>query len=144
MPIRAALVAVAAVLVIVLSLRLGDHAACDDARRAVFGATTGQTPRADVPRHVRAVAERCRGSEGLVAAAGALRTAGDEAAARRLARAATRREPDSFSAWRALASLAQGGEARDARRRATDLNPRWVQGRAPGAAPPGAADAGGP
>ena len=144
MLVRLAVVVVAAALVVVLSLRLGDHVACDDARRAVFGATTGQTPRADVPRHVRAIAERCRGSEALVAAAGALRTAGDESAATRLARAATRRESESFSAWRALASLAQGVEAKDARRRATDRNPRWVQARAPGAAPPGAADAEGP
>jgi Flp pilus assembly protein TadD len=125
-PVRVVLVVLAAVLVVALSLRLGDHDVCGDARRAVFGATTGQTPAAEVARHVRTVEERCRGSEALVATAGALRTAGDDAAAARLAREAARREPESFSAWRALAAVGDREEAERARRRALELNPRWA------------------
>jgi hypothetical protein len=94
-PVRVVLVVLAAVLVVALSLRLGDHDVCGDARRAVFGATTGQTPAAEVARHVRTVE-------------------------------AARREPESFSAWRALAAVGDREEAERARRRALELNPRWA------------------
>lgn len=141
---RLALVALAAALVVVFSVRYGDHRACDDARRGVFGATTGATERSAVAGHVRTVERRCRGSDALVATAGALRTLGDDAGALRAVREATRREPSSFSAWRALAAVAEGDEAERAARRAGELNPRWAQARlrASGSAPAGADDEG--
>ena len=137
---RLALVALAAALVVVFSVRFGDQRACDDARKAVFGAATGATERSAVAGHVRTVERRCRGTDALVATAGALRTLGDEAGALRAVREATRREPSSFGAWRALAAVAEGDEAERAAQRAGELNPRWAQARpqASGSAPAGA------
>ena len=137
MLVRLTLVAVALALVVVLSTRAADHDACEDARRAVFGSLTGKArlDRGDL----RTIEDRCRGTEALVATAGALRTAGDDATALRFAREATEREPDSFSAWRALAVIT-GDPA--AFRRAGELNPRWAQARA--ARSPGAAGDEGP
>ena len=140
---RILLVAVSAALVVVLALRLGDHEACEDARRGVFSALTSAEARGGLAGHVEDVEERCRGTDALVAAAGALRTIGDDEQALRLARKATEREPDSFGAWRARAALARGAEATDARGRAQELNPRWKPARAPGADGGPGADAAG-
>ena len=137
MIVRLVLVLLSAVLVVLLGARVADHRACDDARRAVFGSLTGEAQRD--AGDVRTIEERCRGTEALVATAGALRTAGEERAALRLAREATEREPESFSAWRALAVIT--GD-REAIRRAGGLNPRWARARA--ARQPAAADGAGP
>ena len=123
---RLLLIALAAVVVVVLSARLDDHTSCQDARSAIFAAVAAEAGPRAVQQHVATVEERCRGSDGLVAAAGALRTLGDHERALTLAREAARREPESFAAWRAVAALARGREAREARRRGRALNPRWA------------------
>jgi hypothetical protein len=139
--VRLALVALSAVLVVVLSVRAVDHRACEDARRDLFGSLTGKAQRD--AGDIKTIEERCRGTGALVATAGALRTAGDDAGARRLAREAVEREPESFSAQRALAVVAAGAEARAAIRRAGELNPRWAQARA-ARSPPAVAGGEGP
>lgn len=141
MLLRLLLIALAAAAVVVLSVRLGDHDACQDARRALFASAALQAGREAATTHVETIGERCRGSDALVAAAGALRTLGDRERALALAREAARREPESFAAWRAVAALARGREARDARRRGRALNPRWAP--APRRPRPQAAVAGG-
>jgi hypothetical protein len=119
-------VLVAAVVIAVLALRLGDARACDGARDSLFqAALTRQEPRSEVDRHVATIRDRCEGSAGLVAAAGALRTLERSADALALAREATRREPEAFPAWRAVTALATGAERDAAVRRVTALNPRY-------------------
>lgn len=132
---RAAAAALAVALVVVLALRLGDHDACEDARRGVFAAVVGQGERD--PGDVETIRDRCRGSEALVAVAGALRTSGDERGALLLVREATAEEPESFAAWRARHALASGAERAEAAERAKALNPRWEPAPAP---PAGAAE----
>ena len=129
MIVRQLLALAAIAVVVLLGTRLADHRACEDARRDVFGSLTGKAQRD--PGDLRTIEDRCRGTEALVATAGALRTAGDTTEAERLAREATEREPESFAAWRALATLTRD---REAVRRAGALNPRWAQARAAGAA----------
>ena len=135
---RIVIVAVAAALVVVLGVRLADHEACDDARRDVFASITGKGRlKSD---DIRTILDRCRGTDALLATAGALRTGGNEHQALHLAEVATEREPGSFAAWRALYALTTGAERENAAARAKELNPRWVP--AAGRAPEAAADEG--
>lgn len=124
--LRLLLIAVAAAVVVVLSVRLADRDACQDARRAIFAAVASEAGFGAVTGDVATVEEHCRGTEGLVATAGALRTLGDRERALALAREAARREPESFPAWRAVAALATGREAERARARGRRLNARWA------------------
>jgi hypothetical protein len=122
---RLVLALICIAVVIGLSLRLADHEACESARKDLFAAVAGKADRSGAAEQVETIEDRCRGTEPLIAAAGALRTLGDRAEALRLARLATDREPESFAAWRARAVLASGREAREAAMRALELNPRW-------------------
>lgn len=125
---RLTLVALAAALVVVFSARYADHRACDDARRGVFAAVTSTVSAEALERRLRTVETRCRGSDALVATAGALRTIGQRGRALRFALRAADREPESFAAWRAVAALSTGDAQRRATTRASALNPRWEAG----------------
>lgn len=110
--------------VVVLAGRLADHDACTGAREGIFKSVAHRAqPEAVIARHVATVRERCRGADGLIAAAGGLKTLGRDRESVALAREAVRREPESFAAWRALGIAATGAEAERARRRATELSP---------------------
>ena len=62
-----------------------------------------------------------------VSVAGALHAQGADEQAERLAREATKDEPDNAAAWRALAQTAQApAEARAAEERLTELDPLGV------------------
>src|SRR5689334_12726905 len=97
---RLALVVVCVAAIVVLAGRLGDQDGCQDARRALFAAgVAGTTPPA---AQVRAVRADCHDVDDLSAGAVSVLVAGDGRDALSLAREATRRGPDVFSAWVAL------------------------------------------
>jgi Tfp pilus assembly protein PilF len=121
---RAALALVAVGVVVALAASLRDHDRCQEARRTVFGVTLGREPLASQAAAIDAVREHCRGTTALVAVAGALWRQERPAAATRVARQAARAEPESASAWAALATVAQApAEARAAERRRRSLDP---------------------
>ena len=126
MAARVLLALVAVTLAGLLGDRLADHRACAGARNTLFTAALGGGDAGAVRDDVATVRGRCDDAEALVAAAGALLTLGDRPAALALAREATREAPESFSAWRAVARLAAGAEARRAVARIRVLNPRWT------------------
>src|SRR5690349_1770206 len=133
---RLALVAVCVAAIVVLAGRLGDQDGCQDARRALFAA--GVAPPA---AQVRAVRADCHDVDDLSAGAVSVLLAGDRRDAVALAREATRRGPDVFSAWVALEAAqrrADPAAAKRAEARARALNPRW-SGPAPLPAPRGGA-----
>jgi hypothetical protein len=125
--------------------RAGDVRSCDDARRTAFAlvaATPAPPPPADGGT---ALANRliatCRGSDGLVASAGALQRVAALDGAERLARVAVRRDPASFQARNALARVLDArGDPEGAaaqRRRAFALNPLAPRPVAPRIGPDG-------
>jgi hypothetical protein len=103
---------------------LRHHDRCEEARRTVFSVTLGRVPVTEQAQAIDDVREHCRGTTALVAVAGALYRQERRVEATRVAREATREEPDSAAAWAALATAAQApAEARAAERRARQLNP---------------------
>ena len=119
---RLALAAFAVVAAAFFGARLYDHERCDGAGDAIFSATLRGAPadRDSVDR----VRQSCRGTDALLAVAGALHAQGDDERAVELAREATREEPENAAGWRALAQTAQTpAEARAAERRLRDLDP---------------------
>ncbi|HEX8119878.1 MAG TPA: tetratricopeptide repeat protein [Solirubrobacteraceae bacterium] len=122
---RLALAAVAVVVAAFFGARLHDHDRCEDARRTIFsGVLGGATADAGAIDTIR---ESCRGTSALVSVAGALHAQGADEQAERLAREATKDEPDNAAAWRALAQTAQApAEARAAEERLTELDPLGV------------------
>lgn len=117
-------------MVLVLVAARRDHQACDRARQDLFGAVLGTVPADREAPALEALGDRCRGSEGLVAASGALLRQGRRADAVAFARRATREEPESATAWNALAVTARGREpavAADAAARARALSPLDVR-----------------
>jgi len=104
---RLGIVAVSIVLVVLLVGERADSRACTDAREELFGVALGERPAAGEPAALKAIADRCRGSEGLAAASGALRRQGRDREALALAARAARAEPESAQAWAAIASAAR-------------------------------------
>jgi hypothetical protein len=140
--LRLGILAVCIAAVAVLAGRLSDQHGCQDARRAVFAAAGGAAaaPRA-LTADARTLRADCHDVDDLAAGAVSLLVAGHGAEALGLAREATRRGPDVFSAWAALEAAerrADPAAARRAEARARALNPRW-SGPAPLPAPRGAA-----
>jgi hypothetical protein len=136
---RLGLLAVCVAAIVVLAGRLGDQDGCQDARRALFAAALrgGAAPAAQV----RALRSDCHDVDDLSAGAVSVLLAGDRRDAVAIAREATRRGPDVFSAWAALEAVqrrADPAAARRAEARARALNPRW-SGPAPLPAPRGGA-----
>ena len=119
-----------------------DQDRCQDARRAVFAAAGGAPVAArSLAPDARTVRADCHDVDDLSAGAVSLLVAGRSADALALAREATRRGPDVFSAWAALEAAerrADPAAARRAEARARALNPRW-SGPAPLPAPRGGA-----
>ena len=105
------------------ALTLAEHDRCEDARATVFATVLGKAPKGGQPQAIEDVRSHCRGTSAQLAVAGALTAAGDRAQALPLAREAAEAEPDNPAAWRALAAVASGAEAREASRRLEDLNP---------------------
>jgi hypothetical protein len=101
-------------------LTLAGHDRCQDARAQVFAASMTGDPADDAVVTIR---ERCRGTAGLLAAAGALRAQGREAQALGLAREAAAAEPGNAEAWAIVAATASGEEERAATRRLAVLDP---------------------
>jgi hypothetical protein len=137
--VRLGLLAVCVAAIVVLAGRLGDQDGCQAARRALFAAGVGGTtaPAAQV----RALRADCHDVDDLSAGAVSVLLAGDRRDAVALARTATRRGPDVFSAWVALEAAqrrADPAAAKRAEARARALNPRW-SGPAPLPAPRGGA-----
>ena len=136
---RLGLLAVCVAAIVVLAGRLGDQDGCQEARRALFGAAVGRTPAPAA--EVRALRSDCHDVDDLSAGAVSVLLAGDRRDALAIARAATRRGPDVFSAWAALEAVQRRADPAAAKRaevRARALNPRW-SGPAPLPAPRGAA-----
>jgi hypothetical protein len=137
--VRLGLLAVCVAAIAVLAGRLGDQDGCQDARRALFAAGVGGT--APPAAQVRALRADCHDVDDLSAGAVSVLLAGDPREAVDIARTATRRGPDVFSAWVALEAAqrrADPAAAKRAEARARALNPRW-SGPAPLPAPRGGA-----
>jgi hypothetical protein len=128
--LRLAVAAVCVAAIVVLAGRLGDQRSCADARRAVFAAAAGApTAAGALAADARTLRADCRDVDDLSAGAAGLSVAGRDADALALARAATRRGPDVFSAWVALEATerrADPAAARRAEARVWALNPRWA------------------
>jgi hypothetical protein len=118
--VRVVLALAALVVAGALTFTLAGHDRCQDARAQVFAASLTGEPVDDA---IEAIRERCRGTGGLLAAAGALRAQGREAQALELAREAAAAEPENAEAWGAVAAAASGEEARAAARRLEVLDP---------------------
>jgi len=140
--LRLGILAVCVAAIAVLAGRLSDQDRCQDTRRAVFAAAGGAPVAArSLAADARTVRSDCHDVDDLSAGSVSLLVAGRSADARALAREATRRGPDVFSAWAALEAAerrADPAAARRAEARARALNPRW-SGPAPLPAPRGAA-----
>jgi hypothetical protein len=140
--LRLGILAVCVAAIAVLAGRLSDQDRCQDARRAVFAAAGGAPVAArSLAADARTVRSDCHDVDDLSAGSVSLLVAGRGADARALARKATRRGPDVFSAWAALEAAerrADPAAARRAEARARALNPRW-SGPAPLPAPRGGA-----
>jgi hypothetical protein len=114
-PVRIAIVVVAAAAIVLLGTRLRDHDRCQSAQTAS-------------PLRVAALTESCRDPDVLAGASAALVTAGKREQGAALARESVRREPHSFIGWVAVAFAASdrdSAQARAAIARAKALNPRW-------------------
>ena len=126
MALRLGILAACVAAIAVLAGRLGDQNGCQDARRTLFAAgVRGAAPPA---AQVRALRSDCHDVDDLSAGAVSVLLAGDQRRALSLAREATRRGPDVFSAWAALEAAqrrADPAAARRAEARARALNPRW-------------------
>ena len=138
MALRLGILGVCVAAIVVLAGRLSDQDGCEDARRAVFAAAGGApaAPRS-LAADARTVRAGCHDVDDLAAGSVSLLVAGRGADALALARDATRRGPDVFSAWAALEAAerrADPAAARRAEARARALNPRW-SGPAPLSAP---------
>ncbi len=107
-----------------VALTWRDHDRCEDARRTVFAVALGDRPRQEEGPAIRRIRADCRGTTATLAVAGALHAQGRDAQALPLAREAVDAEPDNPAAWRGLAAVASGSEAREAERRLRSLNPR--------------------
>jgi hypothetical protein len=139
---RFALLAVCVAATVLLAGRLGAQHGCGDARRQLFvlGARGAAAP-AVLDARARALRADCHDVDDLAAGAVSVLLAGNRREALALARDATRRGPDVFSAWVALEATqrrADPAAARRAEARARALNPRWT-GPAPLPAPRGGA-----
>jgi hypothetical protein len=140
--LRLGILGVCVAAIVVLAGRLSDQDGCEDARRAVFAAAGGvpATSRS-LAADARTLRADCHDVDDLSAGSVSLLVAGRSADALALAREATRRGPDVFSAWAALEAAerrADPAAARRAEARARALNPRW-SGPAPLPAPRGGA-----
>ena len=142
MALRLGILGVCVAAIVVLAGRLSDQDGCEDARRAVFAAAGGAPVAVrSLAADARTVRSDCHDVDDLSAGSVSLLVAGRSADARALAREATRRGPDVFSAWAALEAAerrADPAAARRAEARARALNPRW-SGPAPLPAPRGGA-----
>jgi hypothetical protein len=110
-PVRIAIVALAAAAIVFLGARLREHDRCQSAQTSS-------------PLRVSELRANCRDPDVLAGASVVLMNSGARQDAIRLAREAVRREPDSFSGWVAVA-LTDPARARGAIARAKALNPRW-------------------
>jgi hypothetical protein len=122
-PLRIAIVALAAAAIVLLGSRLRDHDRCQSAQTAT-------------PPRVGQLTASCRDPDVLAGASAALVAAGKREQAASLARESVRREPDSFIGWVAVAFATRDSDPAQAQRavaRAKALNPRW-QGLGPAAA----------
>jgi hypothetical protein len=104
-----------------------DTERCQELANATYLAAA--TPRPELQGHVDALIDGCSTAKPLTDIAVGLRSR--PFAAAQLARAATRREPESYVAWGVLAESAGPREARAAARRAAALNPRSAFGDGP-------------
>jgi len=100
-----------------------DHEGCQSATTGAYLASRAPAP--ELRGRIDEVVRECRDAEPLNRTAVGLRVERPREAAR-LARIATRREPDSYVAWGVLAVAAPAAEAASARRRAAALNPLSV------------------
>jgi hypothetical protein len=139
---RFGVLAVCVAAIVVLAGRLGTQDGCGDARQRLFAlGARGSGPPAVLARDARMLRADCRDVEDLAGGAVSVLLAGDQRGALDLARTATRRGPDVFSAWVALEATQRRADpvaARRAEARARALNPRWT-GPAPLPAPRGGA-----
>lgn len=139
---RFGVLAVCVAAVIVLAGRLGDQDACGTARNELFAAgLRGAASPVLLARDARVLRADCHDVDDLAAGSVSVLLAGDQPRALSVAREATRRGPDVFSAWAAVEAAqrrADPAAARRAEARARRLNPRW-SGPAPLPAPRGGA-----
>jgi hypothetical protein len=139
--VRLGLLAVCVAAIAVMAVRLRDQDGCQAARKALFAAGVGGGSTGPPAAQVRALRADCHDVDDLSAGAVSVLLSGDGRDAVRIAREATRRGPDVFSAWVALEAAqrrADPAAAKRAEARARALNPRW-SGPAPLPAPRGGA-----
>jgi Flp pilus assembly protein TadD len=104
--LRLVIAAVAVAVVVLLASNLRDARACDRGRADLFQVVIGHLPASREAAALTALQRRCRGTDGLVAAAAALDRQGRDRQALGLAYRATAAEPQSATAWNALAVVA--------------------------------------
>jgi Flp pilus assembly protein TadD len=127
--LRALLLVLAAAALAVAVVRGGEDRDCASGQRDAYaiGIRTAASADLDPAAVARDVEDACRGGAPLAAAATGLLRGGASDGAARLARAATRRDPEDFRGWRALAgALEAAGDragAAAAARRAAALSP---------------------
>jgi hypothetical protein len=141
--VRFGVLAVCVAAIVVLAGRLGAQDTCGDARQRLFAlGAQGSGPPAAVTADARALRADCHDVDDLAGGAVSVLLAGHQRGALDLARTATHRAPDVFSAWVALEAAqrrADPAAARNAEARARALNPRWS---GPAPLPPPRAGAG--
>ena len=127
-PARIALIVAAAAAVFVLVSWQRDEDRCTDTVEALFVDLRDEAPDERVDAGIERVEADCHGGLRLIGPAAALFQVGEAERAEAVAREAIRREPESFSAWAALASILRGSDRAASRRaveRARELNPRY-------------------
>lgn len=103
---RLAIITAAVAVAALLASNLRDAQACDRGRRDLFQVVVGRLPAGREAAALADLQRRCRGTDGLVAAAAALDRQGRDRQALGLAYRATVDEPQSATAWNALAVVA--------------------------------------
>lgn len=141
---RVIVAAACAGVIAVLAVAYAGTRACENGRRTLFGVVIGRLPAGREPAALRALQERCRGTDGLVAASAALQRQGRASQALAMAYRATRREPESATAWNAFAVAARAA-GRSALARRAEVQARRLSplGQEPATAPGSPPRAGG-
>lgn len=125
--VRIALVLIAAFAIAVLVSWQRDEDRCTDTISALFFDLRDERPGAELDAGVQRTIDDCHGGLRLIGPAAVLFEQGDSPRAETVIREAIRREPDSFSAWSALAAIVRESDPAESRRaaaRASELNPR--------------------
>ena len=121
--LRVLVVLASLVVAVASALTLREDRLCERARKGVIASIVNAAPASTRPQALADLKEHCRGTTARLNASAALIAGGDRAQALELAREAAEAEPDNPAAWRAVATVASGAEARAAIERFRRLSP---------------------